>query len=58
MLKRCIRVGNENALQVFATNDELNELNLKMLKGSCSDLREILAKDFERDKTCGKMSFR
>lgn len=58
MLKRCIRVGNENALHVFATNDEVNEHNLKMIKGTCTDLREILAKDFERDKTSGKMSLR
>lgn len=29
-----------------------------MIKGTCTDLREILAKDFERDKTSGKMSLR
>lgn len=58
ILKLCIRVGKENALQVFATNDELNEHNLKMAKGFCTDLRDILAKDFERDKTSGKMSLR
>lgn len=57
MLKRCILVGNENALHVFATNDEVNEHNLKMIKGTCTDLREILAKDFERDKTSGKIVF-
>lgn len=43
---------------MFATNDEVNEHNLKMIKGNCTDLREILAKDFERDKTSGKMSLR
>lgn len=58
ILKRYIWVGKENALQVFATNDELNEHNLKIIKGFCTDLRDILAKDFERDKTSGKMSLR
>lgn len=58
MLKRCIRVGNENVLHVFATNNAVNEYNLKMIKGIYTDLQEILAKDFERDKTSGKMSLR
>lgn len=58
MLKRCIREGNENASHVFATNDEVNEHSLKMIKGTCTDLRDILAKNFERDKTSGKLSLR
>lgn len=58
MLKRCVRGGNENSLHVFATNVEVNEHNLKMINSTCTDLREILAKDFERDKTSGKMTLR
>ncbi|XP_065933699.1 uncharacterized protein [Magallana gigas] len=58
MLKRCVRGGNENSLHVFATNVEVNEHNLKMINSTCTDLREIVAKDFERDKTSGKMTLR
>lgn len=43
---------------MFATNAEVNEHNLKMINSSCTDLREIVAKDFERDKTSGKMTLR
>lgn len=58
MLKRCVRDGNENALHVFATNGEVNEHNLTMIRNTCTDLRDILAKDFERDKASGKMTLR
>lgn len=58
MLKWCIWVGNENVLYVFVINDEVNEYNLKMIKGICIDLWEILVKDFERDKISGKMFLR
>lgn len=58
MLKRCVRDGNENALHVFVTNGEVNEHNLTMIRNTCTDLREILATDFERDKASGKMTLR
>lgn len=43
---------------VFATNGEVNEHNLTMIRNTCTDLRDILAKDFERDKASGKMTLR
>lgn len=58
MLKRCVRVVNENALHVFATSGEVNEHNLTIIRSTCTDLREILAKDFETEKASGKMTLR
>lgn len=45
-------------LHVFATNNEVNEHFLKITKGTCTDLQELLAKDFESIKTSGNMSLR
>lgn len=58
MLKRCVKDGNDNALHVFSTNDEVNEFNLHMIKKTCEDILEVPAMDFERDKTSGKMHLR
>ena len=58
MLKRCVRDGNKEALHVFSTNKEVNDHNLKMIKRNCDDLIEVIAKDFLREKTCGKMLLR
>lgn len=58
MLNRCNRDGNDSALHVFATNDEVNQYNLKMVKQIGKDLKEAIAKDFERERTSGKMVLR
>lgn len=48
--RECIRQGPDDVLHVFATNDEVNDYNLSMLKRSCVDLIEINAKDYQKDK--------
>ncbi|XP_061190015.1 uncharacterized protein LOC133197842 [Saccostrea echinata] len=58
MLKRCVRDGNEEALHVFSTNEEVNDFNLNMIRKTCENIQEIPAKDFERDKTSGKLHLR
>lgn len=56
--RECIRQGPDDVLHVFATNDEVNDYNLSMLKRSCVDLIEINAKDYQKDKTSGKLRLR
>ena len=51
MLSECIREGPPGVLHVYSTNKELNKYNNDMLMSLCSDLREILATDFKKDKT-------
>lgn len=58
MLNRCNRDGNDSALHVFATNDKVNQYNLKMVKQIGKDLKEAIAKDFERERTSGKIVLR
>lgn len=55
--RECVREGPEDALHVFATNDEVNDYNLSMLKHKSLDLVEIEAKDYRKDKTSGKLHF-
>ena len=56
MLLECTREGPPDVLHVYATNKEVNNYNIDMLKSVCSDYREILAKDFKKDKTTGKLT--
>lgn len=56
--KECVRQGPDDVLHVFATNDEVNDYNLSMLKRNCVDLIEINAKDYQKDKTSGKLRLR
>ena len=56
MLIECTREGPPDVLHVYATNKEVNKYNIDMLKSVCSDYREILAKDFKKDKTTGKLT--
>ena len=53
--RECIKEGPEEALHVFATNDEVNDYNLSMLQRKSLDMVEIEAKDFRKDKTTGKL---
>ena len=55
MLLECTREGPSEVLHVYATNKEVNKYNIDMLKSVCSDYREILANDFKKDKTTGKL---
>nr|XP_022307628.1 uncharacterized protein LOC111113627 [Crassostrea virginica] len=55
MLNDCIRKGPEDALHVYATNEEVNEYNLTMLRKSCADLVEIDAQDFKKDSSSGNL---
>ncbi|XP_078340715.1 uncharacterized protein LOC111117892 [Crassostrea virginica] len=57
-LRECIREGPEDALHVYSTNQEANEYNLKMLRGNSEELIELHAKDYQRDKTTGKLTLR
>ena len=54
--RECVREGPEDVLHIFATNDEVNDFNLSMLRRSSVQLVEIKAKDFKKDKTCGKLT--
>ena len=49
ILNDCIREGPEDALHVYATNEEVNEYNLTMLRKRCDNLVEIDAQDFRKD---------
>ena len=57
-LRECIREGPEDVLHVYSTNQEANEYNLKMLRRNSEELIEVLAKDYQRDKTTGKLTLR
>ena len=52
----CVREGPENILHVYATNEEVNEFNLKLLRNLCADLVELEAKDFKKDTSTGKLN--
>lgn len=58
IVNECIREGPESVLHVYSTNDEVNAYNLKMLRQTCKELKEIHAKDFQKDKTTGKLCLR
>nr|XP_022296821.1 uncharacterized protein LOC111106437 [Crassostrea virginica] len=58
MLKECIREGPEEVLHVYSTNQEVNDYNLKMLRENSEELIEVPAKDYERDRTTGKLTLR
>nr|XP_034334797.1 uncharacterized protein LOC117691964 [Crassostrea gigas] len=58
MLRECVRQGPEDVLHVYATNDEVNNYNLKMLRKSCNDFVEIDAQDFEKNTATGKLTLR
>lgn len=58
MLHDCVRDGPEDVLHVYATNDEVNTYNLKMLREKCKDFVEIDAQDFEKDAASGKLTLR
>ena len=55
MLSECTREGPSNVLHVYATNKEVNDYNKKMLDSGCSDIKQILAKDFKKDRTTGEL---
>ncbi|XP_052695810.1 uncharacterized protein LOC128174255 [Crassostrea angulata] len=54
----CIRDGPEDVLHVYSTNDEVNNYNLNMLEKKCKDFKQIDAKDYQKDKTSGKLCLR
>ena len=58
ILNDCVREGPENVLHVYATNDEVNNFNLTMLRKSCEELVEIDAQDFTKDTSTGKLNLR
>lgn len=58
ILHECIREGPDDVLHVYATNDEVNAYNLTMLRKKCEDLVEIIAQDFTKDRTSGKLIVR
>ena len=58
ILNDCVREGPENILHVYATNEEVNEFNLTMLRKCCEDLVEIEAQDFTKDTSTGKLNLR
>ncbi|XP_078330659.1 uncharacterized protein LOC111107339 [Crassostrea virginica] len=55
MLNDCIGEGPEDALHVYATNEEVNEYNLTMLKKTCDVLVEIDAQDFKKNSSSGNL---
>ena len=55
MLSECIREGPSDVLHVYATNKEVNNYNQTMLDSGCSDIKTILANDFKKDRTTGKL---
>ena len=58
ILNECVREGPEDVLHVYATNEEVNNFNLTMLRKSCEDLVEIDAQDFTKDTSTGKLNLR
>ena len=58
ILNDCVREGPENILHVYATNEEVNEFNLTMLRKSCAELVEVEANDFTKDTSTGKLTLR
>nr|XP_022331917.1 uncharacterized protein LOC111129740 [Crassostrea virginica] len=58
ILNDCIREGPEDALHVYATNEEVNEYNLTMLRKRCDNLVEIDAQDFRKDSLSGQLKLR
>ena len=55
-LQERTREGPDDVLHVYSTNEEANDYNLKMLHGNCEELIEVDAKDYEKDKTTGKLT--
>lgn len=58
IVNECIREGPDDVLHVYSTNNEVNEYNLKMLRHKCEDFKEIIARDYQKDKTTGKLCLR
>ncbi|XP_062609123.1 uncharacterized protein LOC134270887 [Saccostrea cucullata] len=58
MLLESVSEGSEDALHVYATNEEVNKYNLSMLTTKCLELVEINAKDYQKDQTSGKLNLR
>ena len=58
ILNDCVREGPENILHVYATNEEVNDFNLRMLRKTCEDLVELEAQDFIKDTSTGKLNLR
>ena len=58
ILNDCVREGPENVLHVYATNDEVNNFNLTILRKSCKELVEIDAQDFTKDTSTGRLNLR
>ncbi|XP_063411255.1 uncharacterized protein LOC134694188 [Mytilus trossulus] len=55
MLKECIDSGPDEALHIYATNNEINMYNNEMIMKLSSEPKLIEAQDFEKDKTTGKL---
>ncbi|XP_071152909.1 uncharacterized protein [Mytilus edulis] len=58
MLKECIDSGPDEALHIYATNNEINMYNNEMIMKLSSEPKLIEAQDFEKDKTTGKLTKR
>ncbi|XP_062613488.1 uncharacterized protein LOC134275232 [Saccostrea cucullata] len=58
ILNDCVREGADDVLHVYATNEEVNDYNLSMLRKTCEDMIEIDAQDFTKDRATGKLILR
>ena len=47
--------GPDDALHVFATNDEVNTFNTRKLSYLEEEIVEVSSLDFKKDKTSGKL---
>ncbi|VDI40819.1 Hypothetical predicted protein [Mytilus galloprovincialis] len=55
MLKQCIGSGTDEALHIYATNNEINIHNNDMVIKLSSEPKLIEAQDFEKNKATGKL---
>ena len=55
MLSECTRQGPPDVLHVYATNKEVNDYNKTMLESNCSAIKKVLANEFKKDRTTGKL---
>ncbi|XP_063436424.1 uncharacterized protein LOC134717858 [Mytilus trossulus] len=55
MLKQCIGSGTDEALHIYATNNEINIHNTEMVIKLSSEPKLIEAQDFEKNKATGKL---
>lgn len=54
LVYECIREGLEDVFYVYLINNEVNVYNLRMLYYKCEDFKEIIVKDYKKDRIIGK----